>query len=58
LARFSASSLRTDSGFRYAFSNGADFICVGMFDFQVEQNVSLVKIILPQSQNRERDWMA
>ena len=35
-----------------------DFICVGMFDFQVEQNVSLVKSLLPQSQNRERDWMA
>ena len=47
-----------DSGFRYAFSNGADFFCVGMFDFQVEQNVGLVKSILPQSQNRERDWMA
>ena len=53
-----AGAIRPDSGFRYAFSNGADFICVGMFDFQVEQNVSLVKSILLQSQNRERDWMA
>ena len=53
-----AGAIRPESGFRYAFENGADFICVGMFDFQVEQNVSLVKSILPQSQNRERDWMA
>ena len=45
-------------GFKYAFENGADFICVGMFDFQVEQNVALVRNLLPQMQNRERAWMA
>jgi hypothetical protein len=53
-----AGAIRPDSGFKYAFSNGADFICVGMFDFQVEQNVALVKSLLPQVQNRERAWLA
>jgi hypothetical protein len=53
-----AGAIRPESGFRYAFENGADFICVGMFDFQVEQNVALVKSLLPQMKNREREWMA
>ena len=53
-----AGAVNPEYGFRYAFENGADFICVGMFDFQVEQNVALVRGILPQMQNREREWMA
>jgi hypothetical protein len=53
-----AGAIRPESGFRYAFESGADFVCVGMFDFQVEQNVNLTKSILPQTQNRERAWMA
>jgi hypothetical protein len=53
-----AGALRPDFAFRYAFENGADFICVGMFDFQVEQNVNLVRTILPQVQNRDRIWVA
>jgi hypothetical protein len=52
-----AGAIRPESGFKYAFENGADFICVGMFDFQVEQNVALVKGILQQTQNRQREWM-
>ena len=35
-----------EAGFRNAFEAGADFIAVGMFDFQVEQNVHLVEKIL------------
>jgi hypothetical protein len=53
-----AGAIRPESGFRYAFEHGADFICVGMFDFQVEQNVALVKSLLPQFANRERVWEA
>ena len=54
-----AGAIRPESGFKYAFENGADFVCVGMFDFQVEQNVALVKTIVPQLENsRERAWMA
>jgi hypothetical protein len=53
-----AGAIRPESGFKYAFENGADFICVGWFDFQVEQNAMLVKSLLPQFGNRERSWMA
>jgi len=53
-----AGAIRPESGFKYAFENGADFICVGMFDFQVQQNVTLVRNLLPSCQNRERAWMA
>ncbi|MBI4328137.1 MAG: hypothetical protein HY674_23145 [Chloroflexi bacterium] len=53
-----AGAIRPESGFRYAFENGADFICVGMFDFQVGENVALVKNVLRQTQNREREWCA
>jgi hypothetical protein len=51
-----AGAIRPESAFKYAFENGADFICVGMFDFQVEQNVKLVRATLPEAQNRERMW--
>jgi hypothetical protein len=56
-----AGAIRPESGFPYAFKNGADHICVGMFDFQVEQNVSLVLRILrilERTKNRERAWIS
>jgi hypothetical protein len=53
-----AGAIRPESGFKYAFENGADFICVGMFDFQVAQNAALVNNLLPAFTNRERAWMA
>ncbi len=53
-----AGAIRPESGFRYAFENGADFVCVGMFDFQVEQNVALARKFIDDCQNRERAWIA
>lgn len=53
-----AGAIRPESGFRYAFENGADFICVGMFDFQVEENAKLARTIIESTQNRERAWYA
>lgn len=53
-----AGAIRPESGFRYAFENGADFICVGMFDFQVQENVALVAQVLKDTQNRDRSWCA
>jgi uncharacterized membrane protein YphA (DoxX/SURF4 family) len=43
-------------GFRFAFENGADFICVGMFDFQVVDNVNIANDVLGSLKNRNRKW--
>lgn len=53
-----AGAIPPADGFRYAFENGADFICVGMFDFQVVENVNLVHQLFQQGWQRSRNWMA
>jgi hypothetical protein len=44
------------SGFRHAFENGADFAVVGMFDFQIAEDVAVANAVLKTTQNRERMW--
>jgi uncharacterized membrane protein YphA (DoxX/SURF4 family) len=51
-----AGAILPKDGFRYAFENGADFICVGMFDFQVVENVNTLNEILGSLKARERGW--
>jgi uncharacterized membrane protein YphA (DoxX/SURF4 family) len=51
-----AGAIQPKDGFRFAFENGADFICVGMFDFQVIDNVNTVNEVLGSLGNREREW--
>jgi len=52
-----AGAIHPREGFRYAFQNGADFICVGMFDFQVVEDVILARGAL-DGLERARPWMA
>ena len=53
-----AGAIKPKDGFKYAFENGADFICVGMFDFQVIEDVNIVTEILNGELNRARPWFA
>jgi len=53
-----AGAIHPREGFRYAFENGADFICVGMFDFQVAEDVELARLALERSRRRTREWCA
>jgi hypothetical protein len=51
-----AGRMQPKDGFELAFRNGADFINVGMYDFQVEQNVGLVREAVQQHAQRDRHW--
>jgi hypothetical protein len=51
-------AIQPADGFRYAFEHGADFICVGMFDFQVADNVKTANKVLADIKNRQREWLA
>jgi len=53
-----AGAIHPRDGFKYAFENGADFLCVGMFDFQVIEDALIAKDILSGQINRERAWRA
>lgn len=45
-------------GFKYAFEAGADFICVGMFDFQIAEDAEASMQTLAGVKNRSRPWRA
>jgi uncharacterized membrane protein YphA (DoxX/SURF4 family) len=50
-----AGAIEPKDGFKWAYDNGADFICVGMFDFQIVNNVNIAIDCL-KSTNRTRQW--
>ena len=50
-----AGAIEPQDGFKWAYDNGADFICVGMFDFQVVSNVNIAIDCL-KTTNRTRPW--
>jgi hypothetical protein len=51
-----AGAIPPKDGFQYAFDNGADFLCVGMFDFQVEEDVELTRDAVARAAHRKRPW--
>ncbi len=50
-----AGAIHPNEGIPYAFNNGADFICVGMYDFQVVEDCNIVLDSLSKVQ-RVRPW--
>ncbi len=53
-----AGAIHPRQGFSFAFRNGADFIAVGMLDFQIGMNVDLVKRDVARLKQRDRPWHA
>jgi uncharacterized membrane protein YphA (DoxX/SURF4 family) len=50
-----AGALEPKDGFKWAFDNGADFICVGMFDFQIVDDVNIAMDTI-KNVARTRPW--
>jgi len=53
-----AGAIHPEVGFRYAFENGADFVCVGMYDFQIVDDANIALNVLNSDLKRERPWRA
>ena len=53
-----AGAIPPRKGLTHAFDSGADFVPVGMFDFQVKENCDLAKRIIRRAKNRPRPWRA
>ena len=55
-----AGAIHPRQAFPWAFESGADFICVGMFDFQVVENTGIAERALAAvaEKGRARPWLA
>ena len=53
-----AGAILPKDAFKWALTSGADFICCGMYDFQMIEDVNLAYDILNGDLKRERPWRA
>ncbi len=55
-----AGAIHPKDAFEFCFKNGADFLAVGMFDFQIREDLIAAKQVLGMDKvkNRQRPWCA
>lgn len=53
-----AGAIKPEEAFPYSFQNGADFICCGMYDFQMVDDVNIAIAALNGAKTRTRPWRA
>lgn len=53
-----AGAISPREGLTHAFESGADFVPLGMFDFQIEEDAQLAKRVIRRAAKRERPWRA
>ena len=51
-----AGAIRPTKAMPHAFANGADFIAVGMFDWQIEEDAAICRKAIEAAQKRNRPW--
>jgi hypothetical protein len=51
-----AGAIPPQEGFKYAFDSGADFTCVGMFDWQIVEDANILADVLNGDLERTRPW--
>jgi hypothetical protein len=51
-----AGAIGVEEGLKAAYAGGADFVCLGMFDFQVQEDVTLTCKAIAEAKNRKRRW--
>jgi hypothetical protein len=51
-----AGAIHPREGFVHAFESGADFICAGMLDFQVSEDVVIARNAISGAARRDRPW--
>jgi len=53
-----AGAIPPKDAFQYVFRSGADFLLAGMFDYEIAEDVRIVKDILAKQPERARPWLA
>jgi len=51
-----AGAIHPKDGFPFAFQNGAYFVCVGMYDFQIVEDANIIHDVLSSVVKRKRFW--
>ncbi len=52
-----AGAFKPKEGFKYAFDNRADYICVGMFDYQVVEDSNVLTDTLKNISGQQRKFL-